>query len=464
MNTSHRFFLSVTPLEVVRLFLLAVVLFRLLLTSEGTLTILWPPELAGFHCVSAQFYYKGISYDFAPLNNTKLVFPSCSESVVGNLVYSDVILPTQPVVRSYMHQGAIGVVFGASSDVPGRAMFETDGRDDSDITIPVAQVGPLSVIPVFDGFNGSYMIISLTSDGNQWRDVYESSGMVFAQVLVTATGLVVVALAIWKAVLFYRRHRFEYPIPLLCLLLDFFACLERSVYFAVDPRNIRKIFEKDIELALFYLSIPFTLSVAVLITFFWHDALVAHSLHVHSHLSKLRVPFLITIITLYTLQLVTIILAVLLFAAYTFIVYMVNACLLIVFAVSCSIYYIVIANRVVRRLKKSPLRSERPVKQITKLIVASAVGLFLFAALTLLGLMPTQDIPSSYAFWFCMLFITLNYIAATHVMSFHPLKVSQKTTTQLSADDNANTTKSENFASAEAQQHDTSLSITQQNN
>jgi hypothetical protein len=113
----------------------------------------------------------------------------------------------------------------------------------------------------------------------------------------------VAALAVWKAVLFIRAHRFQYTIPLLCLALDFFACvgtlffiqlnhthihifilfvrviiiiiiiLERSVYFAIDPRNSRKIFDKSIELALFFLSMPFTLSVAVLITFFWYQSI-----------------------------------------------------------------------------------------------------------------------------------------------------------------------------------------------
>jgi hypothetical protein len=57
----------------------------------------------------------GINYDFAPLNNTKLVFPSRSGSLQGALVFSRVLLPTQPLIRSYMQQGAIGVIFDASS-------------------------------------------------------------------------------------------------------------------------------------------------------------------------------------------------------------------------------------------------------------------------------------------------------------------------------------------------------------
>jgi hypothetical protein len=73
-------------------------------------------------------------------------------------------------------------------------MFATDDSDDSDITVPVAQIGPLNASFVFYRYNGSYMIINLTSEGNQWRDVYESPGMIFAQVLVTASGLVYVFL------------------------------------------------------------------------------------------------------------------------------------------------------------------------------------------------------------------------------------------------------------------------------
>jgi hypothetical protein len=69
-------------------------------------------------------------------------------------------------------------------------MFVTDGSDDSDITVPVAQIGPFNASPVFRQYNGSSMLITLTSEGNPWRDVYESPGMIFAQVLVTATGLV----------------------------------------------------------------------------------------------------------------------------------------------------------------------------------------------------------------------------------------------------------------------------------
>lgn len=413
-------------------------------SSKCTLTILWPPELAGFRCESAQLYYKGIEYNFAPLNYTKLVFPSRSDFIQGALVFSDVYIPSQPVVRSYMQQGAIGVVFNASSDVPGRMMFATDGRDDSDITVPVVQIGPFSAMNVFTTFNGSYMIVNLTSDGNQWRNVYQSPAMIFGQVLVTATGIVVAALAIWKAVLFYRRYRFEYAIPLLCLLLDFFACVERSVYFAIDPRNIHEIFDKSIELALFYISIPFTLSVAILITFFWHDALVEHSVRVHGNILKLRVPFLITVISLYALQLITIILALLLYSSDLFLVYGINALLLIFFSVSCSIYYIVIATRVLKRLKRSPLRDQRPIKKLTGLVIASAIGLFLFAALTILGTMPSQDYPQPYVFWFCMLFISLNYIALTHIISFQLPKTTADKSHHLTEDNARSRSDQEN--------------------
>jgi hypothetical protein len=136
-------------------------------------------------------------------------------------------------------------------------MFATDGQDDSDITVPVVQIGPFNASNVFRAFTGSYMIVNLTSDGNKWRDIYQSNAMIFAQVFVTATGLVyaslqtmklslnqriceyitndhffhnyllfrVAALAVWKAVIFLHRYRFQYKIPLLCLLLDFLACV-----------------------------------------------------------------------------------------------------------------------------------------------------------------------------------------------------------------------------------------------
>jgi hypothetical protein len=53
---SDFFFLELNPavfLWIVFLFLSKVPL------CEATLTILWPPELAGFQCKSAQLYYKG---------------------------------------------------------------------------------------------------------------------------------------------------------------------------------------------------------------------------------------------------------------------------------------------------------------------------------------------------------------------------------------------------------------------
>jgi hypothetical protein len=71
-------------------------------------------------------------------------------------------------------------------------MYSTDGQDDSDINVPVAQLGPLSAFTVFNEFKGSYMIVDLTSDGNEWRDLYESPVMIFIQVLVSATGVVYV--------------------------------------------------------------------------------------------------------------------------------------------------------------------------------------------------------------------------------------------------------------------------------
>jgi hypothetical protein len=49
--------------EVFQFFLLlAIVVFPKIPFIEGRLTILWPPELAGFQCITAQFYYKGICF------------------------------------------------------------------------------------------------------------------------------------------------------------------------------------------------------------------------------------------------------------------------------------------------------------------------------------------------------------------------------------------------------------------
>lgn len=199
---------------------------------------------------------------------------------------------------------------------------------------------------------------------------------------------------------------------------------------------------------------------------FRHDALVERSVIVHRHISKLRVPFLITIIVLYGLQLITILLAVFLYTSQIFLVYGINALLLILFSAGCSCYYIIIAVKVLRKLKQSPIRDKKPIKkvffvflshsfpirecctiesrlyflfvkndsqliiqifffivsQFTGLVIASAIGLFLFAIMTILGAIPSQDYPEAYVFWFCMLFISLNYIALTHVLSFHPPK------------------------------------------
>lgn len=59
--------------------------------------------------------FSGIKHDFEPLYNAKLVFPSRPEPIQGALVFSEVFLPSQPVVRNYVHQGAIGVVFNVSA-------------------------------------------------------------------------------------------------------------------------------------------------------------------------------------------------------------------------------------------------------------------------------------------------------------------------------------------------------------
>jgi hypothetical protein len=231
-----------------------------------------------------------------------------------------------------------------------------------------------------------------------------------------------------------------------------------------------------------------------------HDALIEHSVRVHGHISKLRIPFLITVISLYAIQLATIILAMLLFAAYTYIVHIVNAAVLAFFAVSCSIYYTVIAVKVIQRLKASPLREKRPIgkvqnqirysfihfsifsvllkefvpnlstlfslsflccssyhKKLTGLVIASAIGLFLFAALIIIGLTPVQEYPSGYVFWFSMLFISLNYIALTHVLSFQPLRGSPNKALSSTEDESATkTSMTENVTSDKPQSTATS--------
>jgi hypothetical protein len=91
-------------------------------------------------------------------------------------------------------------------------------------------------------------------------------------------------------------------------------------------------------------------------------------------------------------------------------------------------------------------------QQLTRLVIASAVGLFLFAALNMLGLVkPVVDNPHGYVFWFTMLYISLNYVALTHILSFHPTK-GAKSKSPASTEVKTATMKSEKAPSSDKNQ------------
>jgi hypothetical protein len=58
------------------------------------------------------------------------------------------------------------------------------------------------------------------------------------------------------------------------------------------------------------------------------------------------------------------VIAVIFYSTYYALMYAINALLLVIVSLGSSIYYVVIAVRVIKWLKQSPLRNERPVKKV----------------------------------------------------------------------------------------------------
>lgn len=56
----------------------------------------------------------------------------------GKIVLSDILSPHEEYIRDFMHKGAVAVVFYREGSFhPGFGMYITDGKDRSDLALPV---------------------------------------------------------------------------------------------------------------------------------------------------------------------------------------------------------------------------------------------------------------------------------------------------------------------------------------
>eukprot|EP00029_Vermamoeba_vermiformis_P007765 TRINITY_DN344_c0_g1_i2.p1 TRINITY_DN344_c0_g1~~TRINITY_DN344_c0_g1_i2.p1 ORF type:complete len:437 (-),score=40.10 TRINITY_DN344_c0_g1_i2:28-1338(-) len=255
---------------------------------------------------SAEIYRRGDDYNtnFEPI--TGLLVYDTVEDIAGKIVYIE-DLPKRDLwyrVIDLKDRGAIAVIHGTNSKVPGREYCSYTGQDASQIQIHVAGVKIQEFSPVLLQMTEGYeVVITLTSEGNTWSKAFISiSTAVFMRGICGAASIGLIAFGLWKLIMFVKRQGSHFNVPQVCLALEIIANIWRILSTIVDPLGCHQVLPTVFSNYANAAALPFGTATFVLVTFYWHEIISDSSIKIHTFLNRLKIPFFVIMLCMIALD------------------------------------------------------------------------------------------------------------------------------------------------------------------
>jgi uncharacterized membrane protein len=319
------------------------------------------------------------------------------------------------------NKGAIGILTAESGVIPGR-LYCTYNNEDflNEILVPIAQANTVDLAPVLaEVQQGTTVEIILTSEGNQWTDVFSSAGFLAVfRVIYSIIGAVLCVYAAVKLALFIYYQGSQFNVPQICLAIEFIGNCIRVVYLAGDPYGCFFNYSFGVVAVFQALNGLFTQPTFFLITMYWHEAMTDASVRIYPFLSKLKIPF-------YVFTCLLLFLAVLFPLLNTFLGIKFVAAITAMYAaiaLAFLVFYIVTVVKVMRRLSMSTKRKDRSrnLREITVNMIMSGVAKFATIAVGFLFVgesISTKPIP--YVSLWGVLYILLYFDSFCRIWTFN---------------------------------------------
>lgn len=146
-------------------------------------------------------------------------------------------------------------------------MYIVDGTDRRDIVIPVVEIvyprsQPLNKLP--DGTE-----VSIHPGTNRHKKGQDSPFQLVMNLVQSLWELAIISLGLYRVYQFYGVEQLQFlSVAPICCLLEVIAASLRLAYTCVDPFFTYRMLSNPVSLVLITLSIPFSESGGILITFF----------------------------------------------------------------------------------------------------------------------------------------------------------------------------------------------------
>jgi hypothetical protein len=348
-----------------------------------------------------------------------------STNFTGLVVLTPTIAPPAPYARILQYRGAAALIFGYELlDVPGRTIANPDGEDGSDITLPVVEIGYTSYLTIVSAIkkNTSFNVTIDAEEGNVWIQYWIGYKFdIIFSIVVGIPAVLAAAMAVYKLhVLIAVNNGCNLNVGTACLVCHLIASILRAFFVIVDPMGFRRMLTYHLNNTLFTLPFPFIISGTLVLCFYWFETMSKSSMMVYPFLNRLKIPFFIisgvVIVMDITLsimrssgQIISTQLIVVTLICYS------------ALAFGISVFYLVVAIKLLRRIRSSTVTKMKNLKRITKLILVSVscygvvlLSLLLFARPTVGGT------PLGWFFINMILFLSMLAVSICHILVFEP--------------------------------------------
>jgi hypothetical protein len=403
------------------MYIFNIVLFCLL-SAVGCQLVVFEPIVVEGNYETAQLILHASKNISEGYNGTLLYAgdPSLRSSwpdVNGKIVLTSLLVPPEELLRDMQRRGAIAVIMQGFSGVPGFIQYATDNGDARDVTIDFIELEETQYAFITSNIELYATVpVEIQFEQNTWQPVFESGWLYLVQISLGLFEIANIVLGIIRLRAFIRRDEgVALNIPQVSLAIDLAANLLRLSY-APDIGGMRRLYNRNANIVLLLISVPFTLTPSLLITFFWHEILASNRIDVNSGIKKLKIPFIVASFCLFVLEVIVNILRCLPLGLTNTMLF-VDGAIYTAVGLSIGVFYVVTAVRVVRRVKNSERMKDRFTARISLRIGFTSFGLLLSAISTALAIFMLQ-FPEGYMFDIWLGHAALNTVSLCNILAF----------------------------------------------
>jgi hypothetical protein len=366
------------------------------------------------------------------------------KDLIGNIVIvsEDECDPWQKVAAIQEAEG-LGVLYITFDGLLGSYYPTHRGQQPPGMWIPMLAISYTygnMILDVVQEPQDVFVIFS-TPDGNPTKEWIDGAPGVLFQLSLELYGFFCLSFAIYKLWYFVRFLGWQLSVTQVCLELEIIANLVRIVYL-VDPINFHGYFNHLATATLVNLSTPFTLTSTLLISFYWLEMLTRWSSNARKilqNITKLKIPFAITVVILFVLLLLGMITTGLNLPFPSLLT--INTVVVFIVAILVALFFIISGIRILRTLTsvKPEEHSKRwkSLSRVTILLISCGASFIIFGIfLLLLDSELGQATIQGAVFCWWMLFAMLDTIGLTQIIVFQLPKKSTDSPTSNSKNSN----------------------------